>query len=76
MIAPSPLTYDVWRRIKAATRHRRYLERPAEADEAGADDWLALLDPATAPGVQRGFIDADDPWFEHQRTIARAEVTT
>ena len=43
MIAPAPLTYADWRALKAATRHRRYLERLADADEAGADDWLAVL---------------------------------
>ncbi len=40
MLPWHPLTYDDWRRIKAATRHRRYLERMAEADDASADAWL------------------------------------
>ena len=44
MIAPYPLSYDDWRALKAATRHRRYLERMAEADEATADAWLAAVE--------------------------------
>ena len=40
----TPLTYDEWKRIKSATRWRRYLERQAEAAEASADAWLAAVD--------------------------------
>ena len=38
-----PLTSADWRRIKAATRHRRYLERMAACDEASADAWLEAV---------------------------------
>ncbi|MDQ5853705.1 MAG: bifunctional DNA primase/polymerase [Chloroflexota bacterium] len=31
---------------------------------------LAIHDPRPAPGVQRGLIAADDPWFEFNRQIA------
>ena len=44
MIAPVPLTIEDWRALKAATRHRRYLARLAEADEASADAWLAAVE--------------------------------
>ncbi len=44
MIAPSPLTYDDWRALKAATRHRRYLERMTAADEVSAAAWLAAVE--------------------------------
>ena len=40
MNSPYPLTYADWRRIKAATRHRKHLERLAECDEANEADWL------------------------------------
>ena len=39
-----PLTVEDWRALKAATRHRRYLERMAEADDASAADWLAAVE--------------------------------
>ena len=42
--AAIPLTYADWRALKAATRHRRYLERMAEADEVSAAAWLAAVE--------------------------------
>ena len=55
MLPWQPLTYDDWRRIKSATRHRRSLERMAEADEASADAWLAAVarDDRTDPYEQQ-----------------------
>ena len=55
MIAPVPLTYDEWKRIKRATRHRQHLERLQEADEASADAWLAAVerDDRTDPYEQQ-----------------------
>ena len=44
MLPWQPLTYDDWRRIKAATRYRQFLERQAAADEASADAWLEAVD--------------------------------
>ena len=43
MLPWQPLTYEDWKRIKAATRHRRYLERMAAADDASADEWLEAI---------------------------------
>ncbi len=50
-----PRTYAEWRRIKAATRYRQFLERQAAADEASADAWLAAVarDDATDPANRK-----------------------
>ncbi len=63
MLYPQSLTYDDWKRIKAATRHRRYLERMTSADEAGEAEWLAA--------VARD--EATDPYAEH---VEELEVLT
>ena len=50
------LTHEEWRIIKATTRRAAFERRMAEADEAGADNWLAA--------VERD--DRTDP-YEHPR---------
>ena len=44
MTIPYPPTIEDWRMLKRATRHRKHLERLAEADEASADTWLAAVE--------------------------------
>jgi hypothetical protein len=52
--SPEPLTLAEWRHIKAAMRHRRFLERLAEVDEGSMDAWLAAVDRD----------DWTDPYYE------------
>ena len=60
----SPLTYEEWRIIKATTRRAAHERRLAEADEAGADNWLAA--------VARD--DRTDP-YEHDRASDVAHMS-
>ena len=39
---PEPLTLDEWRALKAATRHRRYVERQIALDEGDREFWAAV----------------------------------
>ncbi len=55
MYGAPPLTYDEWKRIKAATRWRHHQERMAMLDEASAAEWELAMRRDTAT----------DPYEEH-----------
>ncbi len=51
----TPFDYAEWRAFKAATRHRRYLQRLIDGDQERAADWLAAVerDDRTDPYERR-----------------------